>query len=133
MQRHAGHFALALKLKKHLHELLGWRGPMTRRQFAAWAMFLNPDAAKAGQEKPFDPYFSKAAIAEREAKLLDEHPELNKDGRVTVRIKRKDSTGDDARELLLKGISRQDEHGKKLRRDMGIAEPPPPDPNRRQA
>lgn len=36
-----------MTLSKHLHELLGWRGPMTHRQFRVWKAWLELD-----QERP---------------------------------------------------------------------------------
>lgn len=40
-RRHASHFDLARQLGKLLHELLGWPGPMTGRQFLAWQEWLH--------------------------------------------------------------------------------------------
>lgn len=41
MMRYDGHFRLAHELGKHLHEVMGWNGPMTHRQFVVWQMWLN--------------------------------------------------------------------------------------------
>lgn len=35
-----GYFLLAFTLKKQLHEILGWEGPMTHRQYLAWLHWL---------------------------------------------------------------------------------------------
>ena len=37
---YAPHFELADRLGMHLHDLLGWPGPMTHRQFVAWQRWL---------------------------------------------------------------------------------------------
>lgn len=37
---YAPHFELADRLGMHLHDLLGWVGPMTHRQFSAWQRWL---------------------------------------------------------------------------------------------
>lgn len=36
MRLHWSHFQLARETHRPIHELLGWRGPMTHRQFKAW-------------------------------------------------------------------------------------------------
>lgn len=41
MMRYDGHFRLAHELSKHLHEVMGWVGPMTHRQFTLWQTWLN--------------------------------------------------------------------------------------------
>jgi hypothetical protein len=41
MMRYAEHFRLAQQLGKHLHELMGWSGPMTHRQFVLWCHWLD--------------------------------------------------------------------------------------------
>lgn len=40
MGRWGGYFHLAHQLGMHLHELLGWPGPMTHRQYLAWLAWL---------------------------------------------------------------------------------------------
>ena len=42
-RRHAGHFRLAHELKIGLNELLGWKGPLTHRQFEAWRAWLQSE------------------------------------------------------------------------------------------
>jgi len=37
---YAAHFELADRLGMHLHDLMGWPGPMTHRQFEAWQRWL---------------------------------------------------------------------------------------------
>lgn len=39
--RYDGHFRLAHELGKHLHEVLGWNGPLTHRQFVLWNLWLD--------------------------------------------------------------------------------------------
>lgn len=39
--RYDVHFRLAHELKKHLHEIMGWDGPMTHRQFVCWNEWLD--------------------------------------------------------------------------------------------
>lgn len=43
MDRWKGEFRLAEKLGKHLHELIGWPGPMTHRQYQAWQDYLRAE------------------------------------------------------------------------------------------
>lgn len=45
--RHWPHFAVASETGKHLHEVMGWEGPVTNPQFLVWVKWLeiraNPD------------------------------------------------------------------------------------------
>lgn len=41
MTRYDGQFRLAHELHKHLHELMGWDGPLTHRQYECWTQWLN--------------------------------------------------------------------------------------------
>lgn len=116
-------FSVAEKLGKTLGELCGWPGPLGHLEVLGWACFSNPDGLKLEPAQPFDPYFSKEEVAKRELKFREEHPEAGRDGFVVVKVKRSESDGKDAERLLRMGVSRQDEHGKRLRRELGIKEP----------
>jgi hypothetical protein len=40
IERHSDRFALAHELKQSLHDVMGWREPMTHRQFLCWQCWL---------------------------------------------------------------------------------------------
>ena len=43
MMRYDGHFRIAQTIGKHLHDVMGWPGPMTHRQYEAWQIWLGEE------------------------------------------------------------------------------------------
>lgn len=41
MRRYSQHLGLAKNLGRQLHEVMGWVGPMTHRQFVVWQLWLS--------------------------------------------------------------------------------------------
>ena len=67
---------MAQEIGKHLHEVLDWPGPMTRRQLVAWLCWLDPQGQGVPQAQA-DPELGKRLAEARKQAAMD-------DPRVTV-------------------------------------------------
>lgn len=63
-------FRLAHELKKHIHEVLGWSGPMTYRQYLAWQAWIDMEWDRPSRS---DWYAMQTAAEVQRGYLMNNH------------------------------------------------------------